>query len=445
MMQDKYITVTQLTKYIKFKIDTDENLNQVFLKGEISNFKAHTRGHFYFTIKDENSRINAVMFASSAAKLKFMPQDGMKVLVTGKISVYEVTGGYQIYVYDMVEDGIGNLYVAYEQLKEKLSKEGLFDTSHKKPIPKYPEKIGIITAPTGAAIRDILSTIKRRFPLAQTYLFPSLVQGANAAPEIVKQIMTASQYPLDVLIIGRGGGSIEDMWCFNDEAVARAIYHCPIPTISAVGHEIDFTIADFVADLRAPTPTGAAEMAVPNKDDVSHYIEQLKLRCDRLIKRHLEVREERLTYIKNSYIMKNPLSIYEVKEQKFDTLFDQLLYQMDQHIKNAQIRLAHALDHYLLKNPQKIYQERQKQLQEMTTKLYYQYQHLVVEKENHFQQLLSKLDPLNPLYTMKRGYAIIKKDNTVITSVSQIQVQDRLQLTLSDGTITTEVEEVHYG
>ena len=235
-MDDKYITITQLTRYIKYKIDQDVNLNEVFIKGEISNFKAHTRGHYYFTLKDEGSRINAIMFASQTKRLKFMPEDGMKVLVTGKISVYEANGGYQIYVSDMIEDGVGNLYIAFEQLKKKLEKEGLFDASTKKKIPRIPRRVGVITAPTGAAIRDILSTIKRRFPLTEVILFPALVQGADAAPTIVKQIKRAEEYDLDTLIVGRGGGSIEDMWCFNDEEVAYAIYNCTIPVISAVGH-----------------------------------------------------------------------------------------------------------------------------------------------------------------------------------------------------------------
>ena len=256
-MNKEYLTVSQLTKYIKYKIDNDINLQEVYLKGEISNFKAHTRGHFYFTIKDEGSRINAVMFASNAFKVKFIPEDGMKILVTGKISVYEATGGYQIYVNEMMEDGVGNLYVAFEQLKKRLKEEGLFDERYKKQIPKIPERVGVITAPTGAAIRDIISTINRRFPLAEIILFPSLVQGDGAKEDIVRQIKRAENYNLDVLIVGRGGGSIEDLWAFNEEIVARAIFDCPIPVISAVGHEIDFTIADFVADLRAPTPTGS--------------------------------------------------------------------------------------------------------------------------------------------------------------------------------------------
>ena len=311
-MNHNYITVTQLTKYIKYKIDNDVNLDTVYLKGEISNFKAHTRGHFYFTIKDENTRINAVMFSSNANKVKFVPTDGMKVLVSGKISVYEATGGYQIYVNEMLEDGVGNLYIAFEQLKKKLEEEGLFDISKKKKIPKIPDTIGIITAPTGAAIKDILSTIKRRWPLAKTILFPSLVQGEEAANDIV-------------IIIARGGGSIEDLWPFNEEVVARAIYELETPVISAVGHEIDFTIADFVADLRAPTPTGAAEMAVPNMKDVTNYLKQLDLRLITNISNIINIKKEYLNKLQNNFVLKNPLAIYEVKEQKFDNLYNRLL------------------------------------------------------------------------------------------------------------------------
>ena len=261
-MKDNYLTVTQLSRYLKYKFDEDNHLKKVYLKGEISNFKAHTRGHYYFTLKDEGSRINAVMFQTNIKNLKFTPQDGMKVLVTGKVTVYEATGGYQIYIDNMLEDGIGNLYIAFEQLKKKLDSEGLFEKSHKRKIKKIPKKVGIVTASTGAAIRDIITTIKRRYPICETILFPSLVQGTSAAEDIVKKIELANTYDLDTLIVGRGGGSIEDLWPFNEEIVARAIYKSKVPVISAVGHEIDFTISDFVADLRAPTPTAAAELAL---------------------------------------------------------------------------------------------------------------------------------------------------------------------------------------
>ena len=418
-MEDKYITVGQLNRYLKYKFDQDPNLNQVFLKGEISNFKAHTRGHLYFTIKDETSRINAVMFYSQASKINFTPEDGMKVLVTGRISVYEATGGYQIYVDDMIQDGVGNLYIEYEKLKKKLASEGLFDASKKKKIPKFPETIGIITAPTGAAIKDILSTIKRRWPITKTILFPSLVQGASAAPEIVKQIKKAQEYDLDVLIVGRGGGSIEDLWCFNDEEVARAIYECKIPVISAVGHEIDFTIADYVADLRAPTPTGAAEMAVANQTDFYNYMRQINLRLNKSMQNYIKNNRERLDTLKNSYILKNPISMYQIKEQKFDTLYEKLCLVMKNLIQNEKTSLQNKID----KIP-------------ILTK------HLLERNQNQYVSLLNKLEILNPLLTIKRGYSITKKDDKVITSVKDLKKDDTLQIQLQDGFVLTDVEKI---
>ncbi len=415
-MQDKYITVSQLTKYIKFKIDNDEHLNQVFLKGEISNFKAHTRGHFYFTIKDEYSRINAIMFASNAAKLKFMPEDGMKIMVTGRISVYEATGAYQIYVDDMIEDGVGNLYIKFEQLKKKLANEGLFAKEHKKEIPKIPQRIGVVTAPTGAAIRDILSTIKRRWPIAETILFPCLVQGENAADDIVKQINKAQEFELDVLIVGRGGGSIEDMWCFNEEQVAYAIYNSKIPIISAVGHEIDFTIADFVADLRAPTPTGAAEMAVPNKNDIINYLNQINIRLNKSILHTISTSKEKLSSLSNSFVLKNPISIYEIKEQKFDNLFEKL----------------NIVIINLLKDYRNIYELKFDKLNSNIVKT-------LEYNQNKYTNNLNKLEILNPLLTIKRGYSISKKNNKVITSINNINIGDKVDISLTDGKLETTV------
>ncbi len=417
-MNDKYITVTQLTKYIKFKIDRDVNLNEVFLKGEISNFKAHTRGHFYFTLKDENSRINAIMFQSNASKLKFTPEEGMKVLVTGRVSVYEATGGYQIYVNEMIEDGVGNLYVAFEQLKKKLEKEGLFDPLHKKKIPLFPTTIGIVTAPTGAAIRDILSTIQRRFPLAKTILFPSLVQGENAKEDVVRQIQRAATFPIDVLIVGRGGGSIEDLWCFNEEMVARAIYDCPIPVISAVGHEIDFTISDFVADLRAPTPTGAAEMAVPNQSDVVNYLRQLKIRSSQVIQKQLVLNRQHFDQLTQRPILKNPMMLYQVKEQQFDHLLDKLEQVTHFLIEKNRDRFRSVLRHSVFSQPKRI---------------------LIEPKENAYLQILGKLETLSPLATLQRGYAITKKDEKVITSVKDLKKNDQIEIDLKDGQIKAEV------
>ncbi len=416
-MNDKYITITQLTRYIKYKIDNDVHLNEVFIKGEISNFKAHTRGHYYFTIKDESSRINAIMFASQTKKIKFVPEDGMKVLVTGKISVYEANGGYQIYVSDMLEDGVGNLYVAYEKLKQKLEKEGLFDASKKKKIPKIPKTVGVVTAPTGAAIRDILSTIKRRFPLTEVILFPALVQGDGAKDSIVKQIKLAENYEIDTLIVGRGGGSIEDMWCFNEEEVAYAIYQCKIPVISAVGHEIDFTIADFVADLRAPTPTGAAELAVPNVTDVVSYIHQLRIRSQTVMKNKIDFLNQKLLEITNKHILKNPIMIYQVKEQKFDNLIERLKYHMLNLYKKKEKELFSITGSYLFKNPEK----------------------LLDLKKHKYIQVLSKLETLSPLSTIQRGYSIVKKGDKVITSCKDMKKNDKIELELKDGKIKAEV------
>jgi len=416
-MNDKYITVTQLTRYIKYRIDNDVNLNEVFLKGEISNFKAHSRGHYYFTLKDDGSRINAIMFASSTKKIKFIPSDGMKVLVTGKISVFEANGGYQIYVNDMLEDGVGNLYIAFEQLKKKLGEEGLFDPSIKKKIPKIPRKIGVVTAPTGAAIKDIISTIKRRWPLAEIYLFPTLVQGEDAKEDIVRQIKNSANYDLDTLIVGRGGGSIEDLWAFNEEIVARAIYECQTPVISAVGHEIDFTIADFVADLRAPTPTGAAEMAVPDIRDVRQLLNQMNIRLNKAMINDIKRYRERLTFLRNRPILTNPITIYQNKELAFDGLLERLKYSGKTLIAVKEKELLSVKNSYALKSPFQI----------------------LDKKANKYLQLVSKLETLSPLLTIKRGYSVTRCGDKVVKSVKDVKKDDLLDIELSDGKIKTKV------
>lgn len=416
-MNDKYITVTQLTRYIKYKIDNDVNLNEVFLKGEISNFKAHSRGHYYFTLKDDGSRINAIMFASSTKKLKFIPSDGMKVLVTGKISVFEANGGYQIYVNDMLEDGVGNLYIAFEQLKKRLGEEGLFDPSIKKKIPKIPRRVGVVTAPTGAAIKDIISTIKRRWPLAEIYLFPTLVQGENAKEDIVRQIKNSADYDLDTLIVGRGGGSIEDLWAFNEEIVARAIYECQTPVISAVGHEIDFTIADFVADLRAPTPTGAAEMAVPDINDIRRLLEQINIRLNKAMVNDLKRYRDKLTSLINRPVLTNPITIYQNKELIFDGILERLKYSSKALITVKEKELLNIKNSYALRSPFQI----------------------LDKKANKYLQLVSKLETLSPLLTIKRGYSITRCNNKVIKSVNDVKKDDLLEIELSDGSIKTKV------
>lgn len=415
-MKDKYISIIQLTRYLKYKIDNDPNLDQVFLRGEISNFKAHSRGHFYFTLKDEESRINAVMFASNASKIKFVPQDGMKVLVTGKVSIYPANGGYQIYVSDMEEDGIGNLYIAYEKLKKKLEEEGLFNKEHKKEIPKIPNKVGVVTAPTGAAIRDIISTIKRRWPICEIILFPALVQGEDAKDDIVRQIKRAEDYNIDTLIVGRGGGSIEDLWAFNEEIVARAIYNCPIPTISAVGHEIDFTIADFVADMRAPTPTGAGELAVPNLTDIRNLLNQISIRSNKAVLNKIEINKKKLDSIKSRHIFREPIKIYEAKEQKFDYLFEKLKYSITTIYNDKSNRYLKLKENIIFKDPNV----------------------LLDKKKNNYLRIISKLETLSPLLTIKRGYSITKNNGKVIQSVKDVKKKDRLEIEVSDGIINAE-------
>ena len=461
-MQDKYITVSQLTRYIKYKIDNDVNLQEVFLKGEISNFKAHSRGHFYFTLKDETSRINAIMFVSATKNVKFMPQDGMKVLVTGKISVFEANGGYQIYVNEMLEDGVGNLYIAFEQLKKKLADEGLFNPIYKKSIPKIPQRIGVVTAPTGAAIKDIISTIKRRWPLCEIILFPSLVQGDDAKEDIVKQIKRAENYNLDTLIVGRGGGSIEDLWPFNEEIVARAIFACSIPVISAVGHEIDFTIADFVADLRAPTPTGAAEMAVPQINDVNNYLNQLKIRLNKAIQNTIGKDKQQLESIKNKYIFINPLSIYQTKEMLFSSILDRLKFTYTNTIMTYKNKLTDIKSSYIFTNPESLYKDRIVQINELLNRLEFNMKNTLNQKEknlllikssyilqnpyqildkksNKLLNIISKLEPLSPLKTIERGFGVIRMNEKVITSIRELQKDDKIEIELKDGKVEAKV------
>ena len=441
-MNDKYLTVTALTKYLKYKFDTDDNLRKVYIKGEISNFKAHTTGHLYFSIKDEGSIIKAIMFASNAKKLTFEPKEGSKVLVTGTVSVYPATGNYQIYVDSIEEDGIGNLYIEFEKLKAKLSSEGLFDSKYKKEIPKYPSSIGIVTASTGAAIREILSTIKRRYPICKTYLFPCLVQGEYASQDIVAKIKEANHYPLDVLIVGRGGGSFEDLNCFNNEEVARTIFDSKIPIISAVGHEIDFTIADFVADLRAPTPTGAAEMAVPNLVDVKNRIEQYSIRLKEAIYKKIKLKKLYLDSVKNSFVIKNPKLMYQNVIQHLDTLMEKLNTTILKKIDVYKLTLEHLKSSYIFKNPNSLYEEQKEDLYVLNYRLYQSMKNVVIKEKNNLNNVINKLTLLNPLTILDRGYNIAYKDNEIVKTVSSIQVNDNLKIKMSDGELMVRINEV---
>lgn len=426
MNEDKYLSIGALTKYLKYKFDTDQHLKNVFIKGEISNLKKHTTGHYYFSLKDENSKINAIMFHRNTKELKFEPADGMKVLVRGRISIYEITGSYQIYVEEMEEDGLGNLYILFEKLKKDLAKEGLFDAKHKKEIPKIPETIGIVTAPTGAAIKDILSTIQRRFPICKTILFPALVQGENAKEDIERKIKMASTYDIDVLIVGRGGGSIEDLWPFNEECVARAIYDCPIPVISAVGHEVDFTIADFVADMRAPTPTGAAEMAVPSMQELEKLFNQYKIRASNAIMKKVKYIKLWKESIVSSFIMKNPVIMFENKKQYLDSLIEKMNRNIIYFMETKKQLFLHSKNNYIFAKPERLYEKSKEQLQNDIT----------------------KLELINPLHVLQRGYSVTYQNEKIVTNVKNIKVGDDITIRLEKGKIeanVTDIKEENYG
>ena len=442
-MDTKYYTISSLNKAIKNMFEEKRELNNIHLKGEISNFKHHTRGHLYFTLKDENSQLSAIMFAGSAKNLNFEPVDGMKVLVTGKVTVYEMGGTYQIYVNEMVQDGLGNLYLEFEKLKKKLEAEGLFKKEYKKAIPKFPMRIGIITAPTGAAIRDIMSTIKRRFPIVETILFPSLVQGVDAKDDIVRNIKLANTYQLDVIILGRGGGSIEDLWAFNEEIVARAIFESQIPIISGVGHEVDFTISDFVADLRAPTPTGAAEMAVPNRFDVQELFNQYNIRLVKAIKTSISLSYERLNNLKNSYILKNPQSLYEKLEQNFDNLFERLVMAMNNNFNSQKERLNKLKASYIFVNPMMLFADKVYNYNDLINRVSNGITKIYENKKNSYLNLLGKLEVLNPITTLKRGYSVTRSNGKIITKIEDVKVGDVLETSLVNGKMESVIQNVY--
>ena len=383
------ISVTELNKYIKDKIDKDEMLNNVFVKGELSNYKHHYTGHLYFTLKDENSLIKCIMFKGYTANLKFEPKDGTKVTIFGSVSVFERDGVYQIYVKAMQEDGIGSLYKAYEEMKAKLEKEGLFDQSHKKKIPLMPRCIGVLTSNTGAVIRDIINVSTRRNPNVYIKLLPVPVQGPGAAEKIVDAIKIMNEKKLaDVIIVARGGGSLEDLWPFNEEIVARAIYDSELPVISAVGHETDFTIADFVADLRAPTPSAAAELAVPNIVDIKLKLEAYNNRYKLALKKKVEFMKLRYEKCMNSRVFKEPL-------QKINEKY----ILIDMKVKTMQNSISNIYNN----------------------------------KKTNMIKHIAKLDALSPLKTLTRGYSIVQVNGKVVKSVNQIKKDDEIDIRLIDG------------
>lgn len=400
MQNTLVLSVSQLNRYIKMNFDADENLANIFISGEISNFTNHYRtGHLYFTLKDDSAAVRAVMFNSSAKRLKFMPEDGMKVIARGRVSVYEASGQYQLYVDDMQPDGVGALNLAYEQLKEKLQKEGLFSELHKKPLPPYPEKVGVITSPTGAAVRDIINVLGRRFPYAEIVFCPVLVQGEGAHLQLTDAVnLFNSERAADVIIIGRGGGSIEDLWEFNDEGLARAVYNSEIPVISAVGHETDFTICDFVADMRAPTPSAAAELAVPDANELQYALSALKNRMFLNVSSGIADRRSRLEYLTSKGALKSPDEMLSNRSQRLDTAFSKMLSSYENRIGGKKVEFISAAT------------------------------------------ALSKLDTMSVLM---RGFAFVSdKNGKNVYSSQALAKGDKINVRFHDGSAVCEVKEI---
>ncbi|MBT2214413.1 exodeoxyribonuclease VII large subunit [Virgibacillus dakarensis] len=446
-MNDKYLTVTALTKYIKRKIDSDPHLKNIWLKGEISNFKHHSRGHMYLTIKDEQTRIQAVMFAGNNRRLKFQPENGMNVLIKGEIGVFEPHGQYQLYIQQMEPDGIGALYLAFEQLKEKLNKQGYFDQSVKKQLPMYPKHIGVITSPTGAAVRDIITTIKRRYPIVATTVIPVLVQGRNAAASIKRAIELANEKAMfDLLIVGRGGGSIEELWSFNEEAVAHAIFHSKIPIISAVGHETDITISDYIADLRAPTPTGAAEMAVPSQTELQEKIIGLKRSLTRAMKQKAHTSEQQLNQMQEAYAFRYPKQLVVQKEQELDKQVERLSKAFRQVLTTKRGSLQNIEQRLVTQHPKSQVAQMKKELKQLEKQHTFLMKQIVEKKSAQFTNIIEKLTLLNPLETMKRGYAIpFAHNGEIIHSAGKVEINDKITVKLADGSLACNVLEVEGG
>lgn len=440
MSNSTYLTVSALTKYIKRKFDADPHLRNVFVKGELSNVKIHSSGHIYFTLKDNGSRIASTMFKTSANHLKFKPEEGMQVFIRGDVNVYEPSGEYRLYAQTMEPDGIGGLYVAFTQLKEQLEKEGLFKEQFKQPIPLFPNKVGILTATTGAAIRDICTTIQRRYPLAEIIIYPTIVQGNQAPNSIVQNIKLANEQNLcDVLIVGRGGGSIEDLWAFNEEIVARAIFESKIPIISAVGHETDTTIADYVSDLRAPTPTAAAELAVPNQQELYQTILKNRSYLHQIVSAKITYEKSKLKKLQNAYPFVTPEKIYRPFLERVIQMETQLEHNVQMYVmkKRNEFQKLHSIIQY--HSPKNEIQYYRKQLEHFTKSLTnFSFQLFQKEKESYIH-VIRTLEALNPLSVMNRGFTITYKDEQLIKSVSDLKKDDEINITFSDGDVKAKV------
>ncbi|MFC6261192.1 exodeoxyribonuclease VII large subunit [Levilactobacillus fujinensis] len=441
MATTDYLTVTALTQYLKRKFDVDPYLGKVYLTGEISNFRLRPHAHQYFSLKDDHAKISAIMFRSAFEKLKFTPETGMKVLVTGRISLYEPSGSYQIYVERMEPDGVGQLYQAYEQLKQKLETEGLF-SAPKRPLPRFPKRIAVITSPSGAVIRDIITTARRRYPIAQIVLYPAVVQGDGAAPDLVRQIQrvnVAGTY--DTLIIGRGGGSIEDLWPFNEESVARAIAASQIPVISSVGHETDTTIADLVADVRAATPTAAAELAVPVLRDELLKLQQQRTRLLNAMGNRINFQQERLNKLMTAYVFRQPQRLYETYVQRLDRAQQALNRNVRTQVQQATQRFQFARQGLVVQAPLARVQRDQQTVDQTATRLTTEMKRYMAKQQEYVGQLASGLDYLSPLKIMGRGYSYVTQNDHVARTAADLK-PGSATIHLSDGTAEAEIKSI---
>ena len=438
-MEKRYLTVSTLNRYLKAKIDSDEQLQKILIKGEVSNFKHHSSGHLYFTLKDETSRINAVMFASKARKLPFEVENSMKVLIQASVSVYDVAGTYQLYVDNIEQDGLGNLYLRYEQLKKALALEGLFDQEHKQEIPKFPSKIAVLSAYPSAALADIVRTIKLRFPVVRVIVFPIPVQGKGAYLHIINTLNYVDSLGFNTIIIARGGGSLEDLWNFNEEALARAIYNCKTPIISGVGHEIDYTICDFVADCRCATPTAAGIKATPDLVELKQNVNNINYTLNTLMKQKITLNKQMLNKLNSFYLFKNPNKLFEDKKVKIDYLSDRLkdiftynLNLQSNKAKNLIQTFNHQANLFTLEQKNHLNLINQTMEQLMKQKIKY-------EKEKLYYTL-SKLNTLSPLKVLERGYAIVLKEDNVVLTVNELKTGDKIKIKMKDGSKNAIIE-----
>ncbi|XJS11398.1 exodeoxyribonuclease VII large subunit [Aerococcaceae bacterium WGS1372] len=436
-----YLTVLALTKYIKRKFDVDPHLQRVYVVGEVSNFRLRPNSHQYFSLKDEGARINAVMYKSSFQKVNFNIEEGMKVFVTGRISLYEPTGAYQIVIDHIQPDGIGALYQQLEQLKQKFREAGLFDLP-KALIPRFPQKIAVVTSPSGAVIRDIITTINRRYPIVDITVIPTRVQGKEAAKEIVESFNKVKERSdeFDTVIVARGGGSIEDLWCFNDEEVARAIINCSIPVISSIGHETDTTLADLVADVRAATPTAAAELAVPVLSELLVYINQNHERLFYAINQKIQYLTKYYDRFASSYVLKQPERLYQPFMQRLDMAMQQLDYHREGYFSENKNRLNMVQQRLYSQQPQTMIKQLNREIDSMYKQLLNSMNQYHSNKRSSFGNLVQLLDAYSPLKSVQRGYAIVTLDNEIVKNVNQVNTSDTINVNLSNGTITAEIK-----